>query len=230
VAELLLHCQQHLSGNLTAFEVLWDNTYQLIAAHLPDVQLPLQPRFPFYVLVEAMGSEPERDHEQFVSTLNQALESSLVDECVIAEGDKQIEGIWRVRDGAAEVMTGAGFMHAYDVSLAVGDMGYFGDEVVRRLKAEWPDAVIGLFGHIGDGNVHIIINVGPETRQLHREIDEIIYQLISELNGSVSAEHGIGLMKKPFLSFSRSEEEIAMMKTIKQSLDPNGILSPGRIF
>ena len=230
VAELLLHCQQRLSGNLTAFEVLWDNTYQLIAQHLPEVQLPLQPQFPLYVLVEAMGSEPERDHELFVSALNHALESNLAEECVIAEGVKQIEGIWRVRDGAAEVMTGAGFMHAYDVSLAVGEMGYFGEEVVRRLKAQWPDAVIGLFGHIGDGNVHIIINVGPKTRQLHREIDHIIYQLISELNGSVSAEHGIGLMKKPFLTFSRSEEEIAMMKTIKQSLDPKGILSPGRIF
>lgn len=230
VAELLLHCQQHLSGNLTAFEVLWDNTYQLIATHLPEIQLPLEPRFPFYVLVEGMGSEPERDQDMFVSTLNQALECRFVEDCVIADADKQIEGIWRVRDGAAEVIVGAGFMHAYDVSLAVGDMGYFGDEVVRRLQARWPDAVIGLFGHVGDGNVHIIINVGPDTRQLHREIDEIIYQLIRELDGSVSAEHGIGLMKKPFLEFSRSEEEIAMMRTIKKSLDPNGILSPGRIF
>lgn len=230
VAELLLHCQQHLSGNLTAFEVLWDNTYQLIANHIPEIQLPLEPEFPFYVLVEGMGSDPERDQELFVSTLNQALEKQLAKDCVIADSDKQVEGIWRVRDGAAEVMSGAGFMHAYDVSLAVGDMGYFGDEVVERLKARWPDAVIGLFGHVGDGNVHIIINVGPETRQLHREIDEIIYRLISELNGSVSAEHGIGLMKKPFLEFSRSEEEIAMMKTVKRSLDPKGILSPGRIF
>jgi len=230
VAELLLHCQQHLSGNLTAFEVLWDNTYRLIASHLPEVQLPLQPRFPYYVLVEGMGSDPDRDQQLFVNTLNQALEAGLVEDCVIADADKQIEGIWRVRDGAAEVMSGAGFMHAYDVSLAVGDMGYFGDEVVQRLKARWPDAVIGLFGHIGDGNVHIIINVGPETRQLHREIDEIIYQLINELKGSVSAEHGIGMMKKPFLAFSRSEEEIAMMRTVKNSLDPKGILSPGRIF
>ena len=230
VAELLLHCQQQLAGNLTAFEVLWDNTYQLIATHLPEIHLPLEPRFPFYVLVEGMGSEPERDQQLFVSTLNQALEAGLVRDCVIADSDKQIEGIWRVRDGAAEVITGAGFMHAYDVSLAVGDMGYFGDEVVQRLERKWPDAVIGLFGHIGDGNVHIIINVGPETRHLHREIDDIIYQLISELSGSVSAEHGIGLMKKPFLSFSRSEEEIAMMRTLKHSLDPKGILSPGRIF
>ena len=182
MAELLVHCQQHLSGNLTAFEVLWDNTYQLIAKHLPEVQLPLEPRYPFYVLVEGMGSDPDRDQELFVSTLNQALETGLVEDCVIADADKQIEGIWRVRDGAAEVISGAGFMHAYDVSLAVGDMGYFGDEVVQRLDskvARGGDRAV--FGHIGDGNVHIIVNVGPDTRELHREIDGIIYQLIKEL-------------------------------------------------
>lgn len=230
VAELLLHCQQHLAGNLTAFEVLWDNTYQLIATHLPEVQLPVQPQHGFYVLVEAMGSEPSRDRELFFSTLNQALEAGLVTDCVIADTDKQIEGIWRVRDAAAEVITGAGFMHAYDVSLNVGDMGYFGDEVTRRLTSRWRDAVVGLFGHVGDGNVHIVVNVGPDTREAHRQIDEIIYGLIQELRGSISAEHGIGIMKKPFLGFSRNEEEIALMRTLKQSLDPQGILSPGRIF
>jgi FAD/FMN-containing dehydrogenase len=230
VAELLLYCQQHLAGDLTAFEVLWDNTYQLIATHLPEVQLPLQPQYGFYVLVEAMGSEPARDRELFVSTLNQALESGLVADCVIADTEKQIEGIWRVRDAAAEVITGAGFMHAYDVSLNVGDMGYFGDEVARRLTDQWPATVVGLFGHVGDGNVHIVVNVGPDTRQAHRQIDEVIYGLVQELQGSISAEHGIGMMKKPFLGFSRSEEEIALMRTLKQSLDPKGILSPGRIF
>ena len=150
-------------------------------------------------------------------------------EVIIAESDVKIANLWAVRDGAAEVM-GIGFMHAYDVSLDIADMGYFGDEVERRLRASWPDAVIGLFGHIGDGNVHIIINVGPETQSLHLEIDTIIYQLIQELSGSVSAEHGIGLMKKPFLAHSRSEAEIALMKTLKQALDPRGILNPGRII
>jgi len=230
VAELLVHCQQRLAGNLTAFEVLWDNTYRLIAEHLPEVSLPLQAEHPFYVLIEGMGSDPERDHDLFVGTLNDVLLKGMVSDCVIADSDKQIEGIWRVRDAAAEVIQGVGFMHAYDVSLSVGDMGYFGDEVVRRLKAHWPAAIIGLFGHIGDGNVHIIINVGPETRELHLAIDEVIYQLIRELGGSISAEHGIGMMKKPFLEFSRSESEVALMKTVKQALDPRGILSPGRVF
>lgn len=230
VAELLLHSQQHLAGNLTAFEVLWRNTYELIAEHLPDVHLPVANNYEFYVLVESMGSDTQKDNDLFVRTLNAAIENKLIKDCVIAESVKQIDGLWRIRDAAAEVIQGAGFMHAYDVSLNVGDMGRFGDEVVNRLRKKWPAAVIGLFGHIGDGNVHIIINVGPDTKALHLEIDEVIYQLIREMHGSVSAEHGIGTMKKPFLPYSKSAEEIALMKVMKQAMDPKQILNPGRIF
>jgi FAD/FMN-containing dehydrogenase len=90
--------------------------------------------------------------------------------------------------------------------------------------------VLGLFGHIGDGNVHIVINVGPDTKVLHREIDEVVYGLIQELHGAISAEHGIGIMKKEFLSYSKSENEIALMKSLKSTLDPKNILNPGRVF
>jgi len=102
--------------------------------------------------------------------------------------------------------------------------------VERRLREVWPDTVIGLFGHIGDGNVHILINIGPDTKDHHLDIDEIIYGLIQELNGAISAEHGIGLMKRQFLSYSKSDSEIALMKALKNTMDPDGILNPGRIF
>ena len=98
------------------------------------------------------------------------------------------------------------------------------------MKQAWPDADIGLFGHVGEGNLPIIINVGPDTRELHRQIDEVIYALIRELKSSISAEHSIGMMEKPFLGYSKSEAEITLMKTMKQALDPNGILSLGRTF
>jgi FAD/FMN-containing dehydrogenase len=121
-------------------------------------------------------------------------------------------------------------MHTYDVSLNVGDMGYFGEEVEKRLRIVWPEAILGLFGHIGDGNVHIIIRTGKDTADHHLQIDEIIYGLIRELQGAVSAEHGIGLMKKQFLPYSKSESEIALMKALKHTMDPQGILNPGRVF
>lgn len=229
VAQLLVHAQSTLGANLSAFEVLWNNTYQLIDEKVPHVSVPLATDYPFYVLVESMGTNNEKDSDLFVESLGVASEKELVADVVIADTDNKISSLWAVRDGAAEVM-GIGYMHAYDVSLNIADMGYFGEEVEKRLRQRWPDAVLGLFGHIGDGNVHIIINVGPDTKSLHLEIDEIIYRLIQELEGSVSAEHGIGMMKKQFLPYSKSEAEIALMKALKQAMDPDGILNPGRIF
>ncbi|MEX2131228.1 MAG: FAD-binding oxidoreductase [Pseudohongiellaceae bacterium] len=230
VTSLLLHAQKTLAGNLTAFEVLWQNSYSLIHQHIRDIKLPLPVDHAFYVLIEAMGSSSGRDKEQFIDTLDAAMTSGFIDDVVVAESEKQIQGLWRIRDAAAEVSSGVGYMHTYDVSLTVGNMGYFGAEVVRRLTARWPQAIIGLFGHIGDGNLHIVINVGKDTRQQHLPIDETIYGLVKELEGSVSAEHGIGVMKKPFLGHSRNPAEIALMQLLKNSLDPKRILNPGRIF
>ena len=229
VSALLVRMQSALGANLTAFEVLWNNTYVLIDEKVPHVTVPLGAGHAYYVLVESMGSNADNDAELFVDALGEASEQGLVVDAVIADSDTKIGSLWAVRDGAAEVM-GIGFMHAYDVSLDIADMGYFGEEVERRLREVWPDAVMGLFGHIGDGNVHIIINVGPDTKSLHLQIDEVIYRLIQELNGSISAEHGIGVMKKPFLGYSKSEAEVTLMKSLKQAIDPKGILNPGRIF
>ncbi|PCJ17011.1 MAG: FAD-binding oxidoreductase [SAR86 cluster bacterium] len=230
VANLLVHAQTGLGSNLSAFEVIWNNTYRLIDEHVPHASVPMSDQYDFYVLIESMGSHAEKDADLFVDVLHGASEKQLVEEIIIADSDSKIKNIWTVRDAAAEVYPGVGTMHTYDVSLNVDDMGYFGEEVEKRLRAQWPEAILGLFGHIGDGNVHIIIHVGPETERYHLQIDEIIYRLIQELNGAVSAEHGIGLMKKQFLSYSKSESEIALMKALKQTMDPRGILNPGRVF
>ncbi len=230
VTGLLLHAQTALGSNLSAFEVIWQNTYKLIDAHVPHATVPLPDHYGFYVLIESMGSNADQDTELFLQTLHAASDKDLVADVVIADSDTKIKNLWTVRDAAAEIYPGVGYMHTYDVSLNVGDMGYFGEEAERRLRKPWPDAILGLFGHIGDGNVHIIIHVGPDTRDHHQQIDEIIYGLIQELHGAVSAEHGIGVMKKSFLPYSKSVAEINLMKALKKPMDPHGILSPGRVF
>ena len=230
VADLLVHAQSYLGSNLTAFEVIWQNTYKLIDEHVPHATVPIPDHYSFYVLIESMGSNADRDTELFIETLSKAIDQGLVEEVILADSDTKIKNLWTVRDGAAEVYPGVGYMHTYDVSLNVGDMGYFGEEVEKRLRIVWPEAILGLFGHIGDGNVHIIIRTGKDTADHHLQIDEIIYGLIRELQGAVSAEHGIGLMKKQFLPYSKSESEIALMKALKHTMDPQGILNPGRVF
>ncbi len=230
VAELLVTMQTELGGNLSAFEVIWQNTYQLVDRHVPHATVPLPDSSAFYVLIESMGSDEESDQELFLNALSHASENGLIGDVVIGDSAVKIKSLWTVRDAAAEVHSGVGYMQTFDVSLAISEMAYFGEEVERRLRAEWPDAILGLFGHIGDGNVHIIVRVGPETRKLHQQIDAIVYGLIQEIGGSVSAEHGIGLMKKDYLSYSKSEQEINLMRLLKQSMDPKGILNPGRVF
>lgn len=230
VADLLVQVQAGLGANMSAFEVIWNNTYKLIDEHVPHATVPMADHYGFYVLIESMGSHAEKDSDLFIDVLAKATEAKLIEEVIIADSDSKIKNLWTVRDAAAEVYPGVGYMHTYDVSLNVGDMGYFGDEVEKRLRAVWPDAILGLFGHIGDGNVHIIIHVGPDTKSFHLQIDEIIYGLIQELHGAVSAEHGIGLMKKQFLPYSKSEPEIALMRALKKTMDPQGILNPGRVF
>jgi FAD/FMN-containing dehydrogenase len=230
VADLLVHCQARLGANLSAFEVLWRNTWELIDRHVEHVSMPLQSGQPFFVLVESMGSHGDKDAELFLQVLESASAQGLISDVVVADDSERIRKLWAVRDAAAEIYPVLGYMHTFDVSLNVGDMGYFGEEVERRLRRQWPDAIIGLFGHIGDGNVHILVRIGPDTRDKHLQIDEIVYGLIQELKGSVSAEHGIGLLKKPFLSCSRSPEELALMRSLKQNLDPQGILNPGRVL
>lgn len=230
VADLLVHCQSRLGANLSAFEVIWQNTWQLIDKHVDHATVPLSGEHPFYVLVESMGSHAEKDAELFLEVLEDASDAGLLSDVLVADDSDRIRKLWAVRDAAAEIYPAVGYMHTFDVSLNVSDMGYFGEEVEKRLRRQWPDAIIGLFGHIGDGNVHIIVHIGPETREKHLLIDEIVYGLIQELHGSVSAEHGIGLLKKPFLACSRTEAELGLMRSLKQSLDPQGILNPGRVF
>ncbi len=230
VADLLVHMQTKLGSNLSAFEVIWKNTYELIDEHVPSVSVPMAKEYEFYALIESMGSHSEKDNEQFLEVLGEATELGLIEDAVIGDSQGRIDKLWGIRDAAAEVFSAIRNMHAYDVSLNVGDMGHFGEQVEKNLRLKWPDAIIGLFGHIGDGNIHILVHVGAETKNLHREIDEVIYSLIRDVNGSISAEHGIGIMKKEFLPYSKSESEINLMKALKQAMDPEGILSPGRIF
>ncbi len=230
VADLLIHAQARLGANLSAFEALWRNAWQLVDLHVPHTSVPFPDSHAFYVLVESMGQDEASDSELFLDMLDEAHRKGLIDEVIVADAPGKIKSLWAVRDAPAEVASTVGYMHTYDVSLNVKDMEHFGNEVERRLKQRWPDVMLGIFGHVGDGNLHLVINVGAETRSLHLQLDEIVYGLIRELHGSVSAEHGIGIMKRPFLTWCRGDSEIAMMRGLKQALDPRGILSPGRVF
>jgi len=212
-----------LGGMLSAFEVLWNNYYTLVTTKPATHQPPLPQTYPYYVLVEAMGGDPEADHGRVETALMAAYEEELVADAVIAQSEAQ-------RRDDVEQTQRLGHVFTFDVSLRVSLMEQYVDTVNARLGEAYPDFQNITFGHMGDGNLHFVVAVG-ERGQEHRErVERCVYEPLSEIGGSVSAEHGVGLEKKPYLQLSRSQTEIDLMRTIKSALDPKGILNPGKIF
>ena len=230
VVAFMQHMKSSLGGNLSAFEVLWQSTYQLTIEKVSGLKAPLGQEFPYYILVEAMGGNQESDQQRFEEILGDALERELIVDAVIAQSQTEIDDLWLVRDGMAEAMGTLQPASGFDVSLMVGDMEYFAAEVEKRLQAAWPTAIVHIGGHLADGNLHLVGRSDPEHPHEKEAVDDIVYDLVGELDGSVSAEHGIGLAKRAYLSKSRNPAELAVMQVLKKALDPKGLLSPGRVF
>jgi FAD/FMN-containing dehydrogenase len=229
VIALLDLMRRRLGGELTAFEVMW-RSYFARATALPHVKPALPADREFYVIVEASGVDAATTRDRFESLLGQAHEAALIDNAVIAKSGAEAASIWRIRDASAEVHAAIRPAISLDVSLAIDRMEEFAaraDEVAQAVDRQ---SCIVVFGHLGDGNLHIGAHHADGRPDLGEELERRIYDLVAACGGSISAEHGIGISKRPYLRHSRSEAEIALMRAIKKAVDPKGILNPGRIF
>ena len=227
--KLLRRLEKALGGTLSAFEVMWQEFYNLVTTPPAMGQPPVPHGYPYYVMVEAMGGDQEADDARFESALAGALEGGDIADAVIAKSQAERNKMWGLRDDVFQVVR-LGPFFSFDVSLRIPQMESFVAEVRAGLKARWPDSQVVFFGHLGDGNLHVIPGVGDGSAETHHAVEEIIYGALRTRGGSVSAEHGIGLEKRAYLSWSRSAEEIALMKTLKRTLDPKNILNPGKVF
>jgi FAD/FMN-containing dehydrogenase len=231
VRALLDLARTRLAGDLTAFEVMWNEYYRLTTELVKGVAAPLPTSHPFYVLLEASGSDAERIRSDLEAMLETALEPGIILDATIASSGAAAAAIWKIRDSSVELgraigPNGVGF----DISLAIGEMQAFADTVNRELKEKIdPAAYAIVFGHAGDGNLHVNVRYSPAVDK-YEEVSKLVYGLTADFAGSISAEHGIGLLKRPYLKLSRTEGEIETMRTLKRALDPHGILNPGRIF
>ncbi len=229
VTALLNHMDRSLGGTLSAFEVLWQDYYKLVTSPPALSSPPLAQNYNYYILIEAMGGDQARDAERFVEVLSSALEEGLVADAVVAQNQGERNAMWEIRDDVAQVMQNAPIF-TFDISVSLNHMESYVEEMQQSLRTQWPDNTCMIFGHLGDGNLHVIVGVGDGSDTAKRSVEEIVYKGLSARGGSISAEHGIGLQKKKYLSWSRSEEEIALMKAIKQAVDPGNILNPGKIL
>jgi FAD/FMN-containing dehydrogenase len=228
VTRLLKHMDGALGGALSAFELMWQEFYRLVTTPPAKGSAPLSQDYAYYVLLESSGGNPERDQAQFEDAIATAIEAGLVSDAVIASSEAQREALWALRDDV-ESFFRLGMPVVFDVSLPIAEMEGYVEEIVARLASEWPTYRRFVFGHLGDGNLHVIVT-GPPSAQARHGIERCVYEPLAARHGSVSAEHGIGLEKQPWLEQCRSPAELAVMRKLKQALDPLAILNPGRVL
>ncbi len=225
---LLKSLDRQLGGNLTSFEVMWNDFYSHIIETNSEHTPPLPVGSPYYILVEAWGGNQQLDRERMEQALSKVYEDGLATDIVIAQNKAQSKTFWAIRDDVEQLMCDLP-AYVFDVSLRINDAKNYVAEVNRLLKEKFGFYRIYTFGHLGDGNIHFVIHVGTDCSSRHL-VDHCVYEPLRAIRGSVSAEHGIGLEKKSYLEISRDETELHVMRSLKSTLDPKGILNPGLVF
>ncbi len=215
---------------LEAFEFFTDRALQHVLAH--GAQAPFDAAYPYYVVTEFAADGGDDPH--LLDAFSHCAEQGWVADGVIAGSQAQAAQLWRLREGITESIA-AFEPYKHDVSVRVSAMPAFLAEAQALLAAEYPDFEVVWFGHIGDGNLHINV-LRPQTMEQADFVARCgavtthLAALLQRHGGSISAEHGIGLVKKPYLGSTRSSAEIAVMRALRAALDPAGILNPGKLF
>ncbi|MGB0846511.1 MAG: FAD-binding oxidoreductase [Thiolinea sp.] len=209
---------------VTSFEVMWQKYVNAICEVSEPAQQPFDQQHAIYVLLEAEGCTPD----QFQQALFDFMETGLISDALIAASGKDSDAFWAIRDGVADLMAGLNGFATFDVGLPISRMKDFIIATDQALQTRFADVNNLPLGHIADGNLHFITWTGnPADVQA---IYDTVYEVVHQFNGTVTAEHGVGISKRKYLSLCRSEEELTLMRTLKTTFDPNGILNPGRIF
>ncbi|MYB20296.1 MAG: FAD-binding oxidoreductase [Holophagales bacterium] len=229
VVELLRRLEEEIGGSMSAFEVMWREFYELVTGPQARTAPPIPHGDPYYVLVESLGSRPEQDAAQFEETLGECMEAGLIGDAVLGRSRTERDEIWALRDDV-EQLNHLAPIFTFDVSLRIADMESYVADIKAALTDRWPESQCVVFGHLGDGNLHVVVSVGDRSEEARNAVEEVVYGHLEPIGGSVSAEHGIGFEKRAHLGRSRTPEEVALMKTLKRTLDPRGILNPGRVF
>ncbi len=230
VTGLLSLLQRTLGSGLSSFEVMWLAYYHLTTTLPALSHPPLKGEFAFYTLIEMMGADPDRDAAQFDRALDLAFDRGLCDDAAIARSSEQRRALWRIREDSEQIEAQHHPTFSFDVSLPIGEMDEYVLDVQSALEAAFGTIKFWVYGHVGDGNLHLSVWGAQIPEEEGGRVAAIIYRPLTKLAGSISAEHGIGLEKKAFLGLSRTAEEIDLMRRLKRALDPKGILNPGKIF
>jgi FAD/FMN-containing dehydrogenase len=233
--KLLRHLEATLGAAVESLELVPRSALDLVLEHVPGTRPPLAEAAPWNVLVEAVSPMaapgPERG---LYEGLRSALEIGIVTDAAIASSEAQAEDFWRLRDSISEAEKKDGPAAKHDISVAVEDMAGFMTEAAAAVEARFAGTRVNAFGHLGDGNVHFNVRApagaGPDwVESRGEEVTAFVHDLVTRAGGSISAEHGIGQMKLAELARLGDPARLNAMRAIKQALDPQGIMNPGKL-
>ncbi|HET7708443.1 MAG TPA: FAD-binding oxidoreductase [Sphingomicrobium sp.] len=231
----LLRRMESDTDQVEGFELVPDDSLTLVLKHVPGTRPPLNGDHPWHVLVEATAHGDDEDPAALIERLlASALDSGLASDAVVAASEAQAEAFWKIRDSISEAERAEGPTLAHDISVAVEQMPGFMIDAASRLEQAFPGVIATGFGHLGDGNVHFHVRGGTRARgDWHDEegpaISRMVHDLVTAAGGSISAEHGIGQMKRDEFERLAPPGRIAALRHIKQALDPRGIMNPGKL-
>lgn len=218
--------------DLTAFEFFSDKALAKVLGR-GDVPAPFESECPFYALLEFEASTEEVAN-QALETFEHCVEQGWVVDGVMSQSEQQLQNLWKLREYISETIS-HWTPYKNDISVTVSQVPAFLKDIDAIVEANYPDFEVVWFGHIGDGNLHLNI-LKPDNLSKDEffakcaVVNQWVFETVQKYNGSISAEHGVGMTKRDYLHYSRSPEEIACMKAIKAVFDPNGIMNPGKIF
>jgi FAD/FMN-containing dehydrogenase len=233
--------QKRLASSLTGFEVMGQFALSLVVKHFPQQKMPMWPGSsfdaPYSVVIEVSDAENEQHARAMLEALmEQALESELISDAVIAENIAQAKALWHIRESIPLAQAQEGLNIKHDISLPVSRIAQFCEITDALLREAIAGVRLVNFGHLGDGNLHYNVQC-PEGGDVHSflhdheaQINKIVYDSVLAHGGSISAEHGVGSLKRDELPHYKSAVALQMMRSIKQALDPQGLLNPGRVI
>jgi len=234
---LLALSHRHLSAALTGFEVMGQEGLRLVDTHYPHLRVPMWRETPWCVLLEASDSESEAHaRAQFEHLLETAMEGDIVTDAIIAENLRQAHDLWHIRESITLAQAAEGRNIKHDVSVPISRIPAFVEQTDAQLQALAPGLRLINFGHLGDGNLHYNVQapVGADAAAFvaahEAAIGDVVYQSVHRFGGSISAEHGIGALKRDHLPHYKTPVALQLMRTIKQALDPQCLMNPGRVL
>jgi FAD/FMN-containing dehydrogenase len=231
----LLRFLEARTGAVEGFELVPEDSLQLVLRHVPNTRAPLSSSHHWHVLVEATTADPELDiSAELERLLGAALQQGIIADAVLASNEALAEAFWKLRDSISEAERAEGQTLAHDISVPVADMPRFIIEAAAKVERRFPGVIASGFGHLGDGNIHFHVRAAGHAApdwysQEGEEITRFVDDLVTGAGGSISAEHGIGQLKRSEFGRLAPPGRVNALRAIKQALDPLGIMNPGKL-